>query len=713
MNNRLSPILPPIAVFLLVFALFAPSIAFTLVDYDDMAFIARNQLVLDGLSLPSLKTAFTTLHGDAAMYSPLLWISWMVDVSLFHASVDSPWPFHFGNVLLHAFNALLLYAILRRFRAAPWPAALLALLWACHPLRVESVAWVTERKDTLSTFFAFLSILFYLKAFSPWKSGPPACDGGSEAQPPPATRHSSLVTRHCNKGFLSLAFIALLLGLLVKPMLVTLPFLFLLLDVFPLRRISLDRTFSLRAALRLLLEKIPFFLLSAAAALLSLATQTNAIHRTPLLYRLSLVPLHYAFYLIKTFIPVRLTPFYHSIVFSWNGFIPFMLLFAAIFLSVWRRRSSAPAWSVGWLAFFGLLVPVIGFIHVGVHHIADRYSYLPAIGLSIAAIPLLASPRPLLRRSALALALLALAACVPLTLRTLHTWSSVPAFYDRAEAIFPDHPAVAAYRAHALIADAGDFAAAEARVDDVLARYPDDEQAPVLKALCLDERLGPDAALQYLLDLHAPALPPPIEAREAAQYALRAGKFPLAQSLVASAIAALPPSEALIPELREIAFAAAFCSNDPDAIAAAAAPIPRLASRSSFDPTALFPFYVSQWAHLHRRDAWSYFRDAAQANWNSPPNLNNLAWLLATAPGWSPAPPEDVLAIARRAANLAPSHPVILDTLAAALANDSDFPAAVETASLALSLAQDDPALSAKISAHLALYRQSLPYRSP
>ena len=702
----LSRILPPLIVFLVAFAIFTPSIAYPLVDYDDMAFIARNRLVLGGLSLPSLKAAFTTLHGDAAMYSPLLWISWMADVSLFRASVDAPWPFHFGNVLLHALNAVLLYFILRRCRASPWPAVLLALLWALHPLRVESVAWVTERKDTLSTLFAFLSILFYLKS---WERGRPARDGGRKTSSP-STFHFSLFTFHCGKGRLCLALAAFAAGLLVKPMLVTLPFLFLLFDVFPLRRVSLDRSFSFRAALRLLLEKIPFFALSAAASAVSLLTQTNAIHPAPLLHRLSLVPLHYAFYLIKTFIPVRLTPFYHSIVFSWNGIIPFGILFALLLLSAWRRRGTHPAWSLGILAFFGLFVPVIGFFHVGIHHIADRYSYLPAIGLSIAAIPLLASPRPLLRRASFAVALLALAAFVPLTLRTLRTWSSVSAFYDRAEAIFPDHPAVAAYRANALISDSGDFAAAEARVDAVLADYPDDDQAPILKAVCLDERLGPDAALEYLLNLRAPGIPPPIEAREAAQYALRAGKYDLAQSLVSSAISALPASDKLVADLREIAFAAAFCSGDHAATAAAAAGIPRLASRGSFSLTDLFPFHVSQWAR-HRRAAWDYFRTAAQADWDSPPNLNNLAWLLATAPGWSPAPPEDVLAIARRAAELAPDHPVILDTLAAALANASRFPEAVETASRAADLARDDPGLAAKIRGRLALYRQGLPYR--
>ena len=696
-------LLSPLLVFILVFGLFAPSIGYPLVAYDDMPFIARNTLVLDGLSLASVKTAFTTLHGDGAMYSPLLWISWMLDVSVFGASPSTPWPFHFGNVLLHALNAVFLFFLLRRCRAATLPAVLLALLWACHPLRIESVAWATERKDCLSTFFAFLSILCYLKAF-------PSC-GVAGAEPPPSACRSSLATCLGRKGFLALSFLFLLLGMLVKPMLVTLPFLFLLFDVFPLGRISLDRTFSFRSALRPLSEKIPFFLLSVAASAGSLLTQTRAIHHeASLLSRLALIPLHYAFYLIKTFLPIHLTPFYHPIVFSWRGVLPFLFLFAALFVSAWRRRASHPAWSLGILAFFGLFVPVIGFFHVGIHHIADRYAYLPAIGLSIAAIPFLSAGRPLLRRAATVLAVLALLALFPLTLRALPLWSSSDAFYERAGRLFPNHPSVVSWQSRALINDHADFAAAEALLDASLAEYPEDDQLRIDKALCLAERVGPKEAFDFLMDLPASSLTV-YEFREAAQYALRAGLYDRIPPIVEVAMTILTPTDTLREELLYIQFAAGFYANDESVLRRTAALIPKLAGQTSFSPEDLFSHYVKQWAHLHRRDAWDYFRAAAQANRNSPPNLNNLAWILVASPGWNPVPPADALAIARRAAELAPNHPVILDTLAAALANAGDFPAAIDTATRALSLSAPAPKLAAKIRSHLDCYRQGKPFR--
>ena len=699
---------PPLLVFLAAFTLFSPSIAYPLVDYDDPVFIARNHLVLGGLSWTSVKTAFSTLHGDTAMYSPLLWISWMCDVSLFGASAAHPWPFHFGNVLLHALNAALLYFILRRCRATPWPAALLALLWACHPLRVESVAWVTERKDTLSTFFAFASILFYLSAHAR-----PTRDGGTGAEPPPPSFYFSLFTFHCGKACQCLALLAFAAGLLVKPMLVTLPFLFLLFDVFPLRRISLDRDFSPRTALRLLLEKLPFFLLSAAASILSIVTQTNAIrHDTSLLGRLARVPLHYAFYLVKTFLPTRLAPLYHPIGFSWSSFVPVVLVLVALAVSAWRRRLDRPAWSLGILAFFGLFVPVVGFFHLGVHFVADRYAYLPAIGLSIAFIPFLDSPSRAFRLTSRVLAAVALLALCPLTLRTLPVWSSSDAFYECASRDFPDHPFLVARRARALVEQQGDFAAAEALLDGALADDPDDDALRIPKALCIAHRVSPAAACDYLLDRPASApLLTPTELLEAAQYALRAGLHDRVRDLVSSALPSLPPSDALRDHFLYVLFASALLSGDTDLVRDTAARIPSLAGRTDFSTGDLFPYYLAQWTLLHREDAWEYFRAFAETRRDSPPDLNNIAWLLATAPGWNPAPPADVLAIATRAATVAPNHPVILDTLAAAQANAGDFPSAAATARQAISLLPPDDPLAQKIQSRLSLYLQNTPFR--
>ena len=714
LSARITRFIPPLLVFLLAFALFAPSIAYPLVDYDDTLFITNNTLVNGGLSLRSVLEAFApTLHGDASMYSPLLWISWMTDVSVFGATPAHPWPFHLGNVFLHALNALLLFFLLRRCKASPLPAALLALLWACHPLRVESVAWVTERKDTLSTFFALLSILAYLKAFSRSRS--------SGAEPPPSTRCSTLVTCHSRNGLLFLSFLALLLGLLVKPMLVTLPFLFLLFDVFPIGRLSLDRSFSLRTALRLLLEKIPFFALSAAASAVSLLTQSNAIqHDSSLFSRLALVPLHYAFYLIKTFIPIRLTPFYHSIVFTWGGFLPFAILFAVLFVSAWRQRNTHPAWSLGILAFFGLFVPVVGFFHVGIHHFADRYAYLPSIGLSVAAIPLLSSPSPRIRFPSLAIALLALAAMIPLTLRVLPHWSSDDAFYANAARYTPEHPFVVERNAQLAIAGDGDFAAAEAILDQSLAQAFESADVYRLKAVCVDERLGPEAALDILLSLPRERYNQAC-CYDAAQYALRLGRWDDARYFSRAGRALVPPSSTVAGDFLELDFAAACLSGDLAAIADAA----RALSVSHPDPSRreyfrthkdfslpdLLPYYRTQWNRFHVSDAWAFYRKLIPLAQDNPWNLRTIAGLLAAAQGWSPAPPETILELARRADELAPGEPEILDVLAAAQANAGLFDEAVATASRALSLAPPGSPFAALVASHLDLYRSGYSLR--
>ena len=703
--KKLLPLIPPFLVFLAAFALFAPSIGYPLLDYDDFIYITRNQLVLRGFSLSSVWKAFSSLHGDTAIYSPLLWVSWMLDVSLLGASPSNPWPFHFGNVLLHALDAVLLYFILRRCRATPPAAALLSLLWALHPLRVESVAWVTERKDTLSTLFAFLAILFYLKA---WERGRPARD---EKPPPPpsATFHFSLFTFHCTKGCQCLALAAFGAGLLAKPMLVTLPFLFLLFDVFPLRRLALDRSFSPAAALRLVLEKIPFFALSTVVCVIAIQTQT--IQRgTSLLQRLALVPLHYAFYLAKTFFPVRLTPFPPPVYFSWTVFVPVCLLFAVLVVSAWRCRLSRPACLLGLLAFFGLFVPVVGFFQFGINQVADRFSYLPAIGLSIAAIPFLSGPSRLLRAARTILAVLVLLALVPATVSTLLTWSSKDAFYARAGAICPDHPSVAVYRARRLITDHGDFAAAEPLLDAALSANPDNGNLRILKAVCLDERLGPAAAFDYFTSIPGSQCTP-FELREAAQYALRAGKPGVVPPITDALVPTLPPSDAIVRDILYVRLAADFAAGDFDSFARTANQIPAIAGRGLHPLAAVTPHYFNQWSHLHRRDAWAFFKSLADNPDTPPLVLNDFAWLLSTAPGWNPAPPDEILAMARRAAEAAPDHPAVLDTLAAALANASDFPSAVETASRALELAAPDPGLSAQIRSRLDLYRKGLPFR--
>ena len=168
-------VFPGFLLFVLVFALFAPSLGYELVQADDTAYIVNNALVRNGLTPEGIRAAFSPANAAAPMYMPLLWISYMADVSLFRASPSHPWGFHFTNVLLHAVNALLLYGLLLALCKRPWSAFFCAVLWAIHPLRVESVAWVAERKDVLSGFFCLLTVAFYAQANRPparWRPVP-------------------------------------------------------------------------------------------------------------------------------------------------------------------------------------------------------------------------------------------------------------------------------------------------------------------------------------------------------------------------------------------------------------------------------------------------------------------------------------------------------------------------------------------------------------
>ena len=512
-NNILLRLLPPLLLFLLSAVLFAPSVGYRLVSLDDPVFIYNNPIVFNGFSWTSLGRAFTALHGDRMMYNPLLWVSYLLDSLLYGASPYAPWGYHLTNVLLHAANAVLLYFILLAAVRRPWLAFFAAAVWALHPLRVESVAWVTERKDTLSTLFAFASILFYLKS---WEHGRPARDGGPEVAPSPS-RHSSLVTRHCDKGMQCSALLAFVAGLLSKPMLVTLPFLFLLLDFWPLRRFSLPG--ALRALPRLALEKWPFFLLSLLFSLLTYRLQTGAISDLPLSERFRLVPVNYLFYLARTLWPVNLCP----LASGFPATLPWLVAAAAVFLLLaasalflFRRT---PGVLVGLLAFAGLLAPVSGLVPIGGVPVADRYAYLPALGLSLALLALLdalwergrpardgdSEPPlpPSTRHSSLVpclcggIAAAVLGAEVAVSCHLLPSWKNSETFAARAAEIAPGHVLSQIYRFIDVFYFKGDLPAAVQAAETCWAAQPSSPFATLAKILVLSQTASSSAATAF------------------------------------------------------------------------------------------------------------------------------------------------------------------------------------------------------------------------
>ena len=605
------------------------------------------------------------------MYTPFLWISYLLDSLFFHASPAAPWGYHLTNILLHAANAILLYFILLAAVRRPCLAFFAAAFWAFHPLRVESVAWVTERKDTLSTFFAFASILFYLKAFLPsWGPG---------TQPPPSTR--------CNKGLALAAFVA---GLLSKPMLVTLPFLFLLLDFWPLRCFSLRE--APRALPRLVLRKWPFFLLGALFSILTYRLQTEAIAELPLSLRLLRIPVNYLFYLVRTLWPSGLCPvangFPHSL--PWLLAAGATLILLVVSTIVLARR--APGVPVGLLAFAGLLFPVCGIVFIGSAPVADRYAYLPSFGISLALASLLALHPHRLANHRFPFAILCvaiLAAEAIATVCLLPVWSSSATLFARVRRFSPGQRLLGVYDFRCAQA-AGDYPAALDAADRFLSHNPADPQFAVYHAIALANTDGPAPAFDFL----AVRRPAPGQylggwAWEMATLALRLDH----------------PGEAIaFADLAESELSATDGLRDNLARLRAAA--------TSADPAAALPHFISQWKLYERADALEFFRRLVAAYPTRPDVLANVAWILSTA-DWSPSPPAEAIDLARRAIALIPGTlpPELLDTLAAAYANASDFTTATATQERAIAQLLPDAPSRTDYLHRLGLYRQSIPFR--
>jgi tetratricopeptide (TPR) repeat protein len=349
-------------------AIYAQSLSFDSVGFDDPEYLTSNIHLENGLSIEGLKWAFTT--PTLSNYIPLSLASHMLDRTLFG---DDPGGYHLMNVALHALNSVLLFGALFSMTGARWPSATVAMLFAVHPLNVESVAWISERKNVLSTTFWILSVWGYV----------------GYARRPGITRYLGVA-------------LLLALGLLAKPMLVTLPFTLLLLDYWPLDRARWGEStggnraspFAPNSIGYLIVEKLPLLAISAAASVATLFAQARGIEVTEVIAlpeRLANAVVAYARYLGKTAWPADLTMHYPHPYWTEMGGVPLeawqiagatLLLLVLTVLSAMavRRRYLA----VGWLWFLGTLIPTIGLVQVGSQALADRYAYVPAIGLFLA-----------------------------------------------------------------------------------------------------------------------------------------------------------------------------------------------------------------------------------------------------------------------------------------------------------------------------------------
>jgi protein O-mannosyl-transferase len=690
---------------LAVMLVFGQTLWHGFVNIDDQDYVFRNSDVKGGLTLRGIEWAFTTKH--AANWHPLTWLSHMLDCQIYGPPADTgpdsetaenqlcdhyarfAWGHHLTSVLLHAATAISLFLVLWRMTGALWLAAFVAAVFAVHPLRVESVAWVAERKDVLSGLFFVLTLAAYV----------------------------AYVRRPFSLGRYLAVVVLFGLGLMAKPMLVTLPLVLLLLDYWPLGRFSrlggtdipvcADRSGSLgrhkclphpiqgcsrqMPVWRLIVEKLPLLAVSAGSCAVTLWAQSKAIasfERVDFPSRLANAVVSYLDYLAQLFCPINLAPLYpHPLdeLVVWRIALAALVL-AAISIAavvVWRR---CPYVLVGWFWFLGMLVPVIGLVQVGSQARADRYTYLPQIGPCIAIAWLAAGlavswPRQgrLLCRGVAAIILLDLIVCgaqqtwywhdnKTLWTHTLEcTTKNATAHYGLACALSELH-----------------------QDDDAIAEF---EKALVIKAnfpeasfnlaSALKRRGKIDAAIEQYR-LATAGQPDLVDAHYNLGVLLTdRGKFD-------EAIAEFRSTLAYKPDHANACYSLAVC----------------LSNRGKF------------------AEAMPYWREAVRLEPNNADTVEQAAWRLATCPDASLRDGPKALELAERAVRLAErDDPLPLGTLAAAYAEVGRFSEAVQSVQQAIALAVrqgnmvTDSASRAQIEAtadalraQLELYRGNRPY---
>jgi len=459
-----------LALAVMVIILYLPALRNGFVNYDDPDYVTHNAHVLQGLNWENVKWAFG-MNNPAANWHPLTWLSHMLDVQLFGLN---PWSHHLMNVLLMAADVVLLFFFLVRASQKLWPSAAVAAIFAVHPLNVEPVAWVAERKQELSLLFMFLTLLAYL-----WYAKRPG------------------LARYLALGAL------FALALMSKVMIITLPFVLLLLDYWPLERFPDTKSFFSNL-LTLLKEKIPLFLLSAAAGWITVGIhrKEGALTATmPLAWRLKNVIYSYAVYLWKAVWPTRLAVFYphpENRLPMWQVAVAGFALLVVTAL-VWKYREKKYL-TVGWLWYLGAAFPMIGLIQSGRQGMADRYEDLPLIGVFIAVVWLasesLAKYRlsPALAATGFTVILLSL---MILTFRQIAFWKDSVTLFTHAVQV-TSHNGIAENNLGAAYMESNDLASALPHFL-VAAQYAPDLGSAHYNLGVILQREGqlPEAAVQY------------------------------------------------------------------------------------------------------------------------------------------------------------------------------------------------------------------------
>lgn len=706
---------------LITLAVYARTLTHDFINLDDPDYVTENGLVRQGLTAAGIKWAFTT--GHASNWHPITWLSHMADVELFGMH---PWGHHLTNVLLHAVNTVLVFAVFFRMTRAGWRSALLAAAFALHPLHVESVAWIAERKDLLSGCFGLLTLLAYVH-----------------------------YVQGRRRFWYAAALIFFALGLMSKPMLVTLPFVLLLLDWWPLDRLTPPASTGSIPWTSIVLEKVPFLLLTAASCIITFQVQqaggaVSSLQSVPVLARISNAALAYVIYLIKTVWPSDL-----SVIYPIRLDIPGTLaalaagLTLGVSFAVWWKRKLQPYWFTGWFWFVGMLVPVIGLVQVGVQSMADRYTYLPLIGIFAAVIWSLPEANQVRVKVQSVVAIVCIAAWGMISWQQLGCWAGSIRLFEHALAVTSGN-----YIAHnnlgsALLAQ-GQLDAALEQFRKALEIKPSHKPALFGAATVLREKQQWDAAAEHLK--RALALPPPDAAahvhyamlltdrqdnasaiehyRQAlalqpnlaeahnnlAHLLLLEGKVEEARKHAESAVALRPDSVPANYTLANTLFmkgnlepAARFYEKtlqldsrsegahlnlgkirlQTGQIGGAAEHLEAASRLNPNNQEALLLLGRAYLAEKNAINAVTAYRRFLALNSDQAEALNNLAWLLATQPDPSIRNGSEAVRLATRACELTGNkEPGILSTLAAAHAANGEFPEAIRVIDRVITLQQ-------------------------
>jgi protein O-mannosyl-transferase len=454
-----------------IIAVYAQTASFDFVDYDDQGNIRDNPKVPDGLTLGGVKWSFTTMYGSN--WFPLIWMSFMLDRTIFGTWAGG---FHLVNVALHIANSILLFWVLKRYTKVLWASFFAAALFALHPLHVESVAWVTERKDTLSTLFWLLTMLAYLRYVEI-----------------PTTKRYVMVCA------------VFALGLMSKPMLVTLPFILLLMDYWPLKRLWAEDGEKSVSFGRLVWEKIPLFILSTASCVVTFIAQKTGgammrLSVVPIEYRIGNALTSYCEYLVKMFRPIGLAVFYpHPAkgISGWETAAAVAVLIAITSLVILLRGRRYLL--VGWLWYLGTLVPVIGIVQVGGQAMADRYTYVPLTGIFIMFVWLagdIVAQRRLRQVLAAAAGTVIIGVLGVMTFVQVSYWRDTMSLFKHAAAVTKDN-----YLAHSIMgvryAEKGQMEEAMKAFNIILKMAPKDADTLYNVAKSLDVQGKTEMALEF------------------------------------------------------------------------------------------------------------------------------------------------------------------------------------------------------------------------